>query len=282
MDKNLKDLRPFIGVLKSLQGGNGYNEYIRPQILLSQQELISESPYEMGFLITCQVGELYVGTVCHEVRLAQHHLQQDDVYTATRTLRRAIAIFKAMNASYEITRGMTPQEWSPIKQNLGQGRSSSVHSFMFRALMFLLGKKSEKSLEPLANIPEIYSELQQMLHAPSLYDDVLSLLNRRGFAIPDTSIISSFHSSNEPIPEVEDSWVRVYSGSEAYLDLRDLAEVMMDLAQEYATWQHLHLMLSRRTHGQKLAYYKEPASSWLEQNATIHLFPELWSARTKM
>lgn len=282
MDKNLKDLRPFIGVLQSLQGGNGYNEYIRPQILLSQQELISESPYEMAFLTTCQVGELYVGNVCHEVRLTQYYLQQDDVYTATQTLRRSIGIFKAMNASYEITKGMTPQDWIPIKEKLGRGRSSSVHSFMFISLMFLLGRKSEKSLEPLGNIPEIYSELQQILHAPSLYDDVLSLLNRRGFAIPDTSIITSFHSSNEPIPEVEDSWVRIYNGGESYRDLRDLAEAMIDLAQEYATWQHLHLMLTRRTHGQKLAYYKEPASSWLEQNATIRLFPELWSSRTKM
>jgi len=56
---------------------------------------------------------------------------------------------------------------------------------MYRQLEFLLGEKNAGLLQPHRGVPKVYEELEQALHAPSLYDEVLGYLHRRGFAVPE-------------------------------------------------------------------------------------------------
>ena len=51
---------------------------------------------------------------------------------------------------------------------------------MYRRMEFLLGEKSASMLVPHRGAPRVHAELEKALHEPSLYDEVLRLLARRG------------------------------------------------------------------------------------------------------
>ena len=59
-----------------------------------------------------------------------------------------------------------------------------------------------------------------------------------------------------------------------------LGEAMADIAEEFTTWKYRHLMATRRTIGNRSAYFSSPAISWLLPTLEDLPFPELFSART--
>jgi tryptophan 2,3-dioxygenase len=54
---------------------------------------------------------------------------------------------------------------------------------------------------------------------------------------------------------------------------------MADIAEEFTTWKYRHLMATRRTIGNRSAYFGTPAVSWLLPTLQEIPFPELFSAR---
>ena len=64
------------------------------------------------------------------------------------------------------------------------GHSSGFQSYQYRILEFLLGNKNRKMSEVHKHDPAVYSRVVNALNAPSLYDETLRLLHRRGFKVP--------------------------------------------------------------------------------------------------
>ena len=101
---------------------------------------------------------------------------------AIAALKRSVRELEALNASWTPLAGLTPAQFNSYRAALGEG--SGFQSAMYRRLEFLLGEKSASMLVPHRGAHRAHAELEKALHEPSLYDEVLRLLARRGHAIP--------------------------------------------------------------------------------------------------
>ena len=86
---------------------------------------------------------------------------------------------------------------------------------MYRRMEFLLGEKSASMLVPHRGAPRVHAELEKALAEPSLYDEVLRLLARRGHAVPEAVLGRDLTQRYEPDPEVEAVWAEIYAGPRA-------------------------------------------------------------------
>ncbi|MFD0507893.1 tryptophan 2,3-dioxygenase [Streptomyces chiangmaiensis] len=239
------------------------------------------NPYEMAFVVSSQVMELYFGLLCHELARARREVRADDVPAALRTLLRSVSHLRALEGTWESYADMTPADWNPIKARLGKGESSSVHSCMYRHLAFLLGLKSSKMLEPHRSTPLIHKGLQEALSAPSLYDEVLNLLQRRGLPLPESVVHRDFAEPYVSRPEVEAAWVRVYH-EKSFAELMALGELLTQVSDHFTRWRERHLTVTMRTFGAKPGYYRTEAVARLRRGLDQPVFPELWSSRTAL
>lgn len=260
------------GPTLAFDGATPYDVYVGTDVLHNLQHTVTDAPEELAFLVTTQVMELYFGLLRSEWRLAQTQLDASDVAAATLTVRRSIRHFEALNAAWASLSWLTPEQFNGFRDALGE--ASGFQSAMYRHVEFLLGNKSSVMLRPYHRVPEVYDELEAALRAPSLYDSVLSLLARRGFAVPD----GVREEDAEPDPRVEDAWVEAYSDGE----LADLAEALIDLAVQFSDWRYRHVLAVRRSMGAKPGSGGSNGLRFLEQSMRRDIFPELWSARTRM
>jgi tryptophan 2,3-dioxygenase len=153
---------------------------------------------------------------------------------------------------------------------------------MYRHLEFLLGLKTAALTRPFRRQPEVYAALVETLQSPSLWDDVLTVLARRGFAIPRELLDRDYSEEHEPSPAVEAAWVDVYRRRGPDNDLRMLGEALTEVAEQFGDWRHQHLTAVRRTMGTKAGSGGSAGEAWLRRSIARPVFPELWSARTLM
>lgn len=257
-----------------------YDMYVGASVLHDLQKPVTDRPEEMAFLVVSQVMELLFGLLCFEWRTAQRQLRAEELPLATRSLRRSVHHLRALNGTWDSLSWMTPAEFNSFRDDLGEG--SGFQSAMYRHLEFLLGLKSEAMLRPHKADPPTYDALAEQLRSPSLYDDVLALLDRRGLPLPATVLRRDFAADYQPCDEVESAWVAVYRDDAPDGPLFRLAETLTDIAEEFTVWQHKHLIAVRRTMGAKPGTGGSSGLRWLERNLTREIFPELWSARTRI
>jgi tryptophan 2,3-dioxygenase len=134
-------------------------------------------------------------------------------------------------------------------------------------------------LVPHRGAPRVHAELEKALHEPSLYDEVLRLLARRGHAIPAAVLDRDVSLRYEPSEEVEAVWTALYSGPEGD-ELARLGEALTDVAELVWRWRNDHLVATRRAMGSKSGTGGSAGVAWLEKRARKNVFPELWTARS--
>ncbi|QHC30544.1 tryptophan 2,3-dioxygenase family protein [Streptomyces sp. HF10] len=258
-------------------GTTPYEDYVRADLLTHLQHTLSDDPGEMVFLVTTQVMELWFTVLVHEWETAAKALRSDDVPTAIAALKRSVRELEALNASWTPLAGLTPAQFNSYRAALGEG--SGFQSAMYRRLEFLLGEKSASMLVPHRGAPRAHAELEKALHEPSLYDEVLRLLARRGHAIPDEVLARDVSQRHEPVPAVEQVWAEVYSGAQDG-ELVRLGEALTDVAELVWRWRNDHLVATRRAMGSKTGTGGSAGVAWLEKRARKNVFPELWTARS--
>ena len=258
-------------------GTTPYEDYVRADLLTHLQHTLSDDPGEMVFLVTTQVMELWFTVLVHEWETAAQALRSDDVPTAIAALKRSVRELEALNASWTPLAALTPAQFNSYRAALGEG--SGFQSAMYRRLEFLLGEKSASMLVPHRGAPRAHAELEKALHEPSLYDEVLRLLARRGQAIPDDVLERDLAQRYEPSPAVEQAWAQVYSGDQDG-ELVRLGEALTDVAELVWRWRNDHLVATRRAMGAKAGTGGSAGVAWLEKRARKNVFPELWTARS--
>ncbi|MER6712714.1 MULTISPECIES: tryptophan 2,3-dioxygenase family protein [unclassified Streptomyces] len=259
------------------QGTTPYEDYVKADVLTHLQHTLSDDPGEMVFLVTTQVMELWFTVIVHEWETAARALRGDDVPTATAALKRSVRELEALNASWRPLAQLTPAQFNSYRSALGEG--SGFQSAMYRRLEFLLGEKSASMLVPHRGAPRVHAELEKALHEPSLYDEVVRLLARRGHDIPEAVLRRDVSRRYEPSPEVEAAWAAVYSGDESD-ELARLGEALSDVAELVWRWRNDHLVATRRAMGAKAGTGGSAGVAWLEKRAQKNVFPELWTARS--
>lgn len=257
-------------------GTTPYEEYVHASVLHSLQRTASGDPREMSFLVITQIMELYFGLLVFEFRYAQDRLRADDVQGATTAVRRSVLHFQALRASWLPLARMTPREFNSFRESLGEG--SGFQSGAYRHLEFLFGEKAPSMLVPHRSVPAAHAELTAALDEPSLYDDVLALLARRGHAVPADVLSRDLAQPYTPSLGVERVWADIYRGEPG--ELVALGEALTDVAEEFMRWRYDHLTATRRAMGSKTGTGGSAGVAWLEKRALRDVFPELWTARS--
>ncbi|AWW38471.1 MULTISPECIES: tryptophan 2,3-dioxygenase family protein [Streptomyces] len=258
-------------------GTTPYEDYVKADVLTHLQHTLSDDPGEMVFLVTTQVMELWFTVVVHEWETAAKALREDRVPVALAALKRSVRELEALNASWKPLGQLTPAQFNSYRAALGDG--SGFQSAMYRRMEFLLGEKSASMLVPHRGAPRVYAELEKALHEPSLYDEVVRLLARRGHPIPDSVLLRDLAQRHEPSAEVEAAWTAVYSGDQND-ELARLGEALTDVGELVWRWRNDHLVATRRAMGAKPGTGGSAGVAWLEKRARKNVFPELWTARS--
>ena len=259
------------------EGSTPYEDYVKADVLTHLQHTLSDDPGEMVFLVTTQVMELWFTVIVHEWETAARALREDRIPVATDALKRSVRELEALNASWTPRAQLTPAQFNSYRSALGEG--SGFQSAMYRRLEFLLGDKSASMLVPHRGAPRVHAELEKALHEPSLYDEVVRLLARRGYDIPDAVLQRDVTQKYEAAAEVEAAWTAVYSGDQNG-ELARLGEALTDVAELVWRWRNDHLVATRRAMGSKTGTGGSAGVAWLEKRARNNVFPELWTARS--
>src|ERR1700722_10186359 len=158
-----------------------YSDYLKLDLLLHAQAPLSTAHDEMLFIIQHQTSELWMKLAIHEIRAACDAIRADRLQQASKTLARVSRIFEQLNNAWDVLRTMTPSEYTEFRDSLGQ--SSGFQSWQYRAIEFMAGNRNLAMLGPHKHRPDLTEKLEEILAAPSLYDEAILLLGRNGFEI---------------------------------------------------------------------------------------------------
>lgn len=247
--------------------------------LLSLQHPLTEEPTEAGFIILSQVKELLFKLLYIEFAAARGNLAADRLDEALWTLRRALRVQHVLLSCWDALAAMSPHEFAAIREILGT--ASGFQSSSYRQLEFVLGNKNPSLAGPHRDTAK-YAEVLADLQTPSLYDEAIRYLARRGVDIPAELIERDVTVPYEPSEQIEAAWRSVYDNRHRQHDLFLLAEALTDTADLFARWRYTHLVTVQRMLGDKPGTGGTEGSSWLSRIAEHRFFPELWSIRSTL
>jgi tryptophan 2,3-dioxygenase len=257
-----------------------YGEYLGLDKILSAQHPASFEHDEMLFIIIHQASELWMKLCLHELHAALDHIRRDDLGPSFKMLSRVSRIQAQLTQSWDVLATLTPSEYSAFRNFLG--RASGFQSYQYRMLEFVIGNKNAHMIEVFKRDPEIYATLQRALHSPSIYDEALRLLSRRGFEIPESHLDRDWSQPYQPSKQVTAAWLSVYHSVDAHWDLYELAEKLVDLDHKFQLWRFNHLKTVERIIGYKRGTGGTSGVGYLKKALDLKFFPELWSVRTSM
>ena len=267
---------------ETIQWDNGltYARHIQTQQLLSAQVPVSDKPDEMLFIIMHQTMELWLKLVLHEGRLVYNAIKADRLEIAGKGLDRIATIQRHMIHSWEVLATLTPHDFLTFRGFLR--RASGFQSQQYRELEYLLGNKREDMMIVHKDDPQATERLRTAFEAPSLYDELLKLLARRGFAIPADHLERDWTKSYEASEAVEKAWLAIYTDPEHHWDLYTLAEKITALEYYFQEWRFKHMKTVARVIGHKPGTGGSSGVNYLVKALSLSFFPELWSMRTEM
>ncbi|MGB6160980.1 MAG: tryptophan 2,3-dioxygenase family protein [Pseudonocardiaceae bacterium] len=155
-----------------------YIDYQSIDVLLSLQNPRSGAPSELTFYILGQVKELLFKLVYEELVQVRSLLDADQVHDTVWVLRRTCRVVELLTHSWNVLSTITPNEFNAFRDHLGQ--ASGVQSYMYRMVEYGLGNKVAALTCPHRNVPHVHTQVQEALHAPSVYDAALSFLALSG------------------------------------------------------------------------------------------------------
>jgi tryptophan 2,3-dioxygenase len=257
-----------------------YSQYLHLDKLLDAQRPLSYQHDEMLFIVIHQVSELWMKLCLHELTAVVDCVRRDDLGPTFKMLARVSTIQQQLLQSWDVLATITPYDYSAFRNTLG--RSSGFQSVQYRLLEFLIGNKNADLIEVFRTDPPAYEQLERALKAPSLYDEVLRLLSRRGLDVPAEAIDRDFTQPYQASKQVAAAWLSVYHNSVKDWDLYELAERLVDLDYKFQLWRFTHVKTVERIIGYKRGTGGTGGVSYLTKALELRFFPELWTIRTSM
>ena len=195
-------------------------------------------------------------------------------------LARVSRILEQLVHAWDVLSTMTPPEYTAIRPYLGA--SSGFQSYQYRCIEYSLGNKNPIMLRPHEHRPDLLAQVRAAFEAPSLYDEALRVLARRGLPVPAS--------------HVERDWTQPYVDSDA-----GRAGLAAGLSPARGALGSLpigrgadgprrvvpRLALPPRHHGRALIGLKRGTGGtggvgYLRKMLDVVLFPELWRLRTDL
>lgn len=257
-----------------------YGEYLHLDTLLGAQAPLSDEHDELLFIVIHQATELWLKLSIHELKAASGFVRADDLSPAFKALSRVARIQAHMIQAWEILATMTPRDYADFRDRLGS--SSGFQSAQYRELEFLLGAKARHHLQSHPAGSPQQAALAALLETPSLYDEALRLLARRGFTIPADHLERDWSQPYAASAEVEAAWLAVYKDTATHWDLYELGEKLVDLDYRLQQWRFTHMKTVERIIGFKRGTGGSEGVNYLARALDRRLFPELLDLRTAM
>ena len=257
-----------------------YGDYLQIDTILGAQKPLSPAHDEMLFIVQHQTSELWMKLMLHELTAAISHIAQDEMAPAFKMLARVSKIMEQLVHAWDVLATMTPPEYSAIRPFLAS--SSGFQSYQYRCIEFALGNKNAAMLQPHAHRPDLLAQVEAAYKAPSLYDEALRLLQRRGIAVPDSHTERDWREAYVASEGVEQAWLQVYRNPQAHWDLYQLGEELTDLEDTFRLWRFRHVTTVERVIGFKRGTGGTGGVSYLRKMLDVVLFPEIWTLRTNL
>jgi tryptophan 2,3-dioxygenase len=278
----MPDLEP--GIVTDLRDRLTYGGYLRLDRLLDAQQPLSGSERaaprhdEMLFIIQHQVSELWMKLMIHELRAAVAHVRADALEPCFKILARVKLIQKQLFEQWAVLETLTPSEYEAFRPALGT--SSGFQSAQYRAIEFLLGNKNPALLDVFRHDAAAFAELEALLRAPSLYDEFLRHLARRGLAVPRASLERDVTQPYARNPDLVPVFRDIYSDPQRWWDAYDMCEKLVDVEEAFQLWRFRHMKTVERIIGYKPGTGGSSGVAFLRRALEHSFFPELIDVRT--
>ncbi|HYD99207.1 MAG TPA: tryptophan 2,3-dioxygenase [Alphaproteobacteria bacterium] len=257
-----------------------YGDYLALDRLLACQTPRSDSHDEMLFIVIHQSAELWMKLAIHELSAARDLIAADRLGPCFKMLARVARIQSQLIHSWDVLTTLTPADYMTFREQLG--KSSGFQSYSYRTIELLLGSKNPALLAPHRHRPDLHDPLHALLHRRSLYDEVVHLLARRGFAIAPEHLGRDVAGPYTPHPSVKAAWLEVYRHTDRHWDLYELAEKLVDLEDWLQLWRYRHVRTVQRVIGFKRGTGGTAGVAYLKRLVDQPFFHELWDIRTEV
>ena len=266
------------GVITDFHDRMTYGGYLQLDLLLAAQKPLSAHHDEMLFVIQHQTSELWFKLILHELRAAIRHVQRDELEATFKILARVKHIQAQLVAQWAVLATLTPTEYLKFRHVLGP--ASGFQSLQNRLIEFMLGNKDRRMLAVHAG--EAKASLQAALDAPTLYDEFLRYLARRGKPVPAEVLQRDVTEPHRSEPGVREVFREIYEHPEENWDAYEMCEKLIDVDEQLALWRFRHVKVVQRIIGWKRGTGGTSGVDYLQTLVDVRLFPDLWDVRTEL
>lgn len=257
-----------------------YASYLDLHTLFAAHKPLTDAHDEHLFITIHHVQELWLKLLDGEITLAISGIRADETRPALKALARVGRVQEQLIAAWDVLSTMTPADYLVFRGALGA--ASGFQSFQYRKLEFRLGAKDARMLLPHRHDAAIHAELEAALLAPSIYDETLRLLARRGFPIPEGVLTRDVAQPHRPDAGVRAVWLSIYRQAETHFELYELAEKLVDVEDRFQQWRFRHMKTVERIIGFKRGTGGSSGVAFLKSALDRAFFPELWDLRTEL
>ena len=268
------------GYITELAAETSYGGYLQLAALLSAQRPRSSHHDEMLFIIQHQTSELWMKLLIHELSAAIGHVKADSLDPCFKILARVKQIQRQLFEQWAVLETLTPSEYALFRSVLGP--ASGLQSHQFRAIEFLLGNKNARLVDLQRHDPPTYEHLRKLLEAPSLYDEFLRYLARRGLPVPAERVERDWSQPYERHAGVVAVFKTIYENTRRYWAEYDMCEKLVDVEENFVLWRFRHVKTVERIIGFKKGTGGTAGVPFLRKTLELSLFPELIDVRTEI
>lgn len=279
-DANIRELEA--GIERRPGDGLTYGGYLRLDRLLDAQRPLSDPPHhdEMLFIVQHQVAELWMKLIIHELAAAISHIRADSLDPCFKILARVKQVQDQLFQMWGVLATLTPSEYQQFRGVLGS--ASGFQSVQYRTIEFLLGNKNADLLEIYEHEPKGYDTLRRVLESPSLYDEFLHYLARRGHAVPEDLIERDWSQPHVRDARLLPVFRKIYENPDEHWDSYEMCEKLVDIEENFQLWRFRHMKTVERIIGHKKGTGGSSGVKFLKQALDLTFFPELIDVRTQL
>ncbi|MGA9855647.1 MAG: tryptophan 2,3-dioxygenase [Gammaproteobacteria bacterium] len=280
MTANKRELEQ--GIQTDFRGRLTYAGYLCLDQVLNAQKPLSKPLHhdEMLFIIQHQTSELWIKLLLHELDAAIRYTQCDQLEPCFKILARVKQIQMQLFNQWAVLETLTPSEYSEFRDLLGS--ASGFQSVQYRALEFMLGNKSADLLKVYEYDPQAHAYLQSLLHRPSLYDEFLRYLARRGLPLPKEKLERDWSEAYESHAGVTAVFKTIYESTDKWWDAYEMCEKLVDVEEYFQLWRFRHMKTVERIIGHKKGTGGSSGVAFLRKALDLRFFPELIDVRTEI
>jgi tryptophan 2,3-dioxygenase len=270
------------GVTRDLRGRRTYASYLELDKLLDAQHPLSDPPHhdELLFIVQHQTSELWMRLIIHELDAVLSHLADDDLGPCQKGLARVKQIQRQLFEQWGVLATLTPSEYVKFRGVLGD--ASGFQSLQYRIIEFQLGNKNREMLDVFAHSPAERARLERVLVAPSLYDEFLRLLARRGHPVPADCVERDFSEPHRRRADLLPVIKAIYERPEDHWEEYELCEELVDVEESFQLWRFRHMKTVERIIGYKRGTGGSSGVGFLRAALDLTFFPELLDVRTEI